>query len=74
MHPADINAALIKKGSSQSEIARALSVSPMGVSQVVHGRSKSRRIADAIAKITGISIHTLWPGRYVARRQLQRAA
>lgn len=69
MHPADINAALIKKRTNQSAIARAVGVTPMAISQVIHGRSKSFRIAMAISKATGISINALWPGRYMNRGQ-----
>lgn len=74
MHPADIRAALIKAGSNQAGIARQLGVSHNAVSLVVHGSTKSARIARAIAKATGISIHTLWPGRYVTRDQFRKAA
>ena len=74
MHPVDIRAALIKAGTSQAGIAEQLSVSHNAVSLVVHGRTKSSRIARAIAKATGISIHVLWPGRYVTRSHLKRAA
>lgn len=69
MHPADINAALIKAGSNQARIAESLGVSNNAVSIVIHGRMKSLRIAMAISKITSLSIHTLWPGRYVSQRQ-----
>ena len=74
MHPADITAALIKAGTSQASIASELDVSHNAVSLVVHGRTKSSRIASAISKATGISIQTLWPGRYVSRDQMKRAA
>lgn len=73
MHPADINAALIKAGSNQARIAEALSVSNNAVSIVIHGRMKSLRIANAIATTTGISINKLWPGRY-SDRHLRCAA
>lgn len=74
MHPADINAALIKSGNNQTIIAERLGVSHVSVSHVIYGRATSRRIADAIAKATGLTIQQLWPGRYLPRRQLRKAA
>lgn len=64
MHPADINSALIKKGTNQTIIAEGLNISNVAVSHVIHGRSTSKRVAEAISKATGISINKLWPGRY----------
>lgn len=65
MHPADIQAALKKRGSSQAKIADASQVSRAHVSYVIQGRSKSRRIADAISRTTGIPVDRLWPGKYL---------
>ena len=64
MHAEDIKAAIRKAGSTQAAVARALSVSRMAVGHVVAANSKSRRIALAIAKATGIPVATLWPGKY----------
>lgn len=64
MHPADIQAALKKAGKSQADIARELRVTPATVSEVIHGLTTSRRIANHISKITGLSLSKLWPGRY----------
>ncbi|MBN8452250.1 helix-turn-helix domain-containing protein [Accumulibacter sp.] len=64
MEPADIQCALKKARTSQSEIARKLGVSPTTVTYVVTGKSTSRRIATAIADATGLSLDALWPGRY----------
>jgi len=64
MHPADINSALIKKGTNQTIIAESLGISHVAVSHVIRGRSTSKRIADAVSKATGISVDKLWPGRY----------
>lgn len=64
MHPADIKAALAKRGSSQAKIADAARVSRAHVSYVIQGRSKSRRVADHISLVTGISVDRLWPGMY----------
>lgn len=51
MHPVDINAALLKLGYTHRSIASELKVSPPMVSQVVWGRSKSRRVAEHIARL-----------------------
>ncbi|HSH71563.1 MAG TPA: helix-turn-helix domain-containing protein [Methylophilaceae bacterium] len=74
MHPADINAALQKAKKSQAAIARSLVVSHNAVSLVIHNRTKSTRIAKAISRATGISIHKLWPGRYAKDDELKNAA
>lgn len=64
MHPADIKAALQKKGSSQAEIAHRLNKGTQTVSNVVNGRSTSRLIAQAIADEIGLTLDEIWPGRY----------
>jgi lambda repressor-like predicted transcriptional regulator len=74
MHPADINAALLKAGANQTRIAEKHNVSCNAVSSVIHGRMKSRRLANAIAKVTGIPVNTLWPGKYTKRQSLKLAA
>lgn len=51
MHPVDINAALLKLGHTHRSIASELKVSPSMVSQVVWGRSKSKRVAEHIAHL-----------------------
>ena len=56
MHPEDIKAALKKKRSSQSKIAKALNV--------IYGGCKSERIAKAIADVIGKDRSELWPDRY----------
>ena len=64
MHPEDIKAHLRKKRSSSAAIARALQVEPGTVSNVIHGRHASRRIALKIAETIGKPVSALWPGRY----------
>lgn len=66
MHPADINAALKKAGTSQAQLARRLGVSHTAVCHVVNGRpnNRSRRIAKAISHAAGISMKELWPDAY----------
>lgn len=70
MHPADIKAALQKRGSSQARIADSQRVSRAHVCYVIQGRSKSRRIAEAISAATGIPVSRLWPGKYLADEKL----
>lgn len=67
LHPADITAALKKSGSSQTAVARDLSVSQAAVWAVIAGRKKSLRIARRIARQTGLAIELLWPGKYMGR-------
>ncbi len=64
MHPEDIKAALKKKRSSQSKIAKALNVAPTSVHNVIYGGCKSERIAKAIADVIGKDRSELWPDRY----------
>ena len=64
MHPADIKAALQKRGTNQSKIAETMKVSRSTVTYVIQGRSKSRRVAEAISTATGIPVDRLWPGKY----------
>lgn len=64
MHPADIKAALEKRGTNQTRIAEAMKVSRPTITYVIQGRTKSRRIAEAISKATGIPVNKLWPGKY----------
>lgn len=64
MHPADINAALIKSGRTQTRIADLLDVEQSLVSSVVHGRIRSRPTAAAIAAAIDKPIAEIWPGKY----------
>jgi len=64
MHPELIKAQIRIAGSSLSAIARKLDVTPNAVRLIVHGNGKSRRIARAIATVTGRSLDELWPGVY----------
>ncbi|HOW46651.1 MAG TPA: helix-turn-helix domain-containing protein [Rubrivivax sp.] len=79
MHPADINAALRKAGSSQAAVARSLAadgrpVSHGAVHLVVSGRGTSARIARRISEITGTPVSRLWPHRYLDLQAEQAAA
>lgn len=70
MHPADINAALQKVGSSQAQVARSLpgrdgaELTHAAVHLVIRGRSHSARIALRISEVTGLTVGELWPGVY----------
>lgn len=68
MHPADINAALIKRGYNQTRIADILDVRQCHVSHVIYGRIKSNRVAAAIAAAIDTPISQIWPGVYDAPR------
>lgn len=64
MHPADIKASIAKAGLRQSELARRLKVTQPAIHLVIKGSTKSRRIAVAISKVTGVPVKVLWPGKY----------
>lgn len=64
MDPAYIKAELQIKGSSPSQVASLLNVSKTTVTQVIYGRSTSRRVATTIAEIIRKDINDIWPGRY----------
>ena len=64
MRAMDIQYALKKAGKSQAEIARQCGVAKSSVGKVVSGKTTSLRIAMAIATATGLSLDTLWPGKY----------
>ncbi|GGD82015.1 helix-turn-helix domain-containing protein [Croceicoccus mobilis] len=52
------------KGTSLSEIAKSLGLSPTGVTQVSKGRARSKRVENAIAEATGLKPSQLWPEKY----------
>ncbi len=64
MHPADIIAALSKRGINITEVARREGVSPQIVGCVIRGEKRSLPVAKCIAEITGHSLEKLWPGAY----------
>lgn len=72
MHPAHITATIRELGFSQASIAEVLDVSRSSVTQVISGHAKSRRIAQAIAQITGKSLEELWPGKYASKARRKR--
>ena len=64
MHPATIKAVLEMKHLKQVDVARRGNVSTSVVHDVIHGRSKSKRIEKLISSLTHIPLHDLWPRRY----------
>jgi lambda repressor-like predicted transcriptional regulator len=70
MHPADIKAALQKKGLSQISIARQSKRGPdrhvdkSAVCRVIAGNLKSVAIAQTIARAVGMPVTSIWPGKY----------
>lgn len=65
MHPADIKAAIEKAGSSQRDIAHECKVTPSAVAHVIYGRGTSLKVAEAVARVTGYAVSTLWPDKYM---------
>lgn len=64
MHHEDIKAAIRKRGVTPADIAKHLDVTDQTVSCVIRGVTKSARVAEAIASITGLTVSALWPGVY----------
>lgn len=64
----DIACALRLLGQRTGALATALGVSASLVSEVISGKSVSRRVAQHIADLIGLPIEQLWPGKYDAPR------
>jgi lambda repressor-like predicted transcriptional regulator len=58
-----VKAHIYLAGSSPSEIADDLGVSRQMVSRVINNKGWSASIARRIAKVTGLPVSKLWPGR-----------
>lgn len=71
MHPEDIKASLRKARVRQSVLARKLNVTEAALYLVIHGHSKSQRIAQAISSAIGKRAAELWPGKYPALEKTQ---
>ncbi|MGE0333205.1 MAG: helix-turn-helix domain-containing protein [Ramlibacter sp.] len=72
MHPEQIKAAIRMKGSSPAALADSMSRSRMLVSNVIHGRTVSRPVAEKIAGFIGSQPHLLWPGKYQRLARIAR--
>ena len=66
MHPELIKAALRIGGVTPAALADELGVSRMSVSNVIHGRGVSKRIALRISQVIGHPLAVIWPGKYGA--------
>lgn len=65
MPPQEIRIALLRRGVSQSGIARDLGVKPASVLKVIEGHLVSHRIREAISLAIGIDLKLLWPSTYL---------
>lgn len=61
-HPADIRAAIAKRGASLASIARAHGVSPRATSKALQEPCYAGE--TAIALFLNVPAHHVWPGRY----------
>jgi lambda repressor-like predicted transcriptional regulator len=64
MHPADIQAALKKKGITQLAIAREIAVTPTSVSDTINKKRISDRVMKVIAEKIGRDIRRVFPEYY----------
>ena len=60
----DIACALRLLGQRTGALATALGVSASLVSEVISGKSVSRRVAQHIADLIGLPVEQLWPEKY----------
>lgn len=58
---------LRKRGYTQAAFAKVVGVSHSTLNNVLHGRAKSRRVADRIASLLGQPVQELFPGQYAYR-------
>ena len=61
--PRQRKAALVLAGIRQSDIARRVGVAQTHVSDVIHGRRRSRRVEAAIADALGRRVEDVFPPR-----------
>lgn len=75
MHPEFIKAEMRSRGVTPAALADELGVSRMTVSNVIHGKGVSARIAARISEVIGTPVHKIWPGMYGAagRSSLRRS-
>ena len=70
MHPELIKALIRIRGTTPAALADELGVSRMTVSQVIHGRGVSGRIAKRISEVVCKPLEELWPKQYGAGRSV----
>jgi len=63
MHPADVKAALEKRGWTLANLGRELGVTRTAMTQTLHF-ARSQRIEQAIAAKIGLLPVDIWPDRY----------
>lgn len=75
MHPADIQAALKKKGITQTSIADELGVSEMQISGVVNKGRDSDRVMRHVSDLIGKDHREVFPEYYFRKkRRIKRAS
>jgi Predicted transcriptional regulator len=67
MHPADVRAAIYKKGLTLAAISRAAKLPEHACRAALQGRS--RKGEDAIAKALGLKPEHIWPSRFSTPRR-----
>lgn len=65
MTPDEIQTALDQRNITQAKIAEKLAVTPMNVSLVVNGKSRSDRVMTAVAKALDMSKEQVFPDYYL---------
>jgi len=76
MHPEQIKAEIRMRGTTPAAIADSLHLSRQTVSNVIHKRITSRKVANAIAATIGKPVSRIWPGQYepAKKNNLKRRA
>lgn len=67
MHPADIRAAVNKKGFTLASVSRAADLPEHACRAALQGRS--RKGEAAIAKVLGLAPEQIWPSRFLKPRR-----
>jgi len=75
MHPEQIKAEMRMQGTTPAALADSLGLSPQTVSNVIHARTKSSRVASAISKLIKKPVASIWPVQYgpTKKRSLKRS-
>ena len=68
MHPADIKAEIEKAGLTQMDLARSTRVSHPTIHLVIYGKSRSKKVETAIAKVIGKPLTAIWPKWYATAK------
>jgi len=65
MPPNEIRIEMIRKGVTQSGLARDIGVSVQGVHMTIEGKSVSHRVRTAVAEAIGKDLKEVWPSTYL---------